>query len=84
MGYGLVNEFIDHLHTPLENASNYGAIDNLHNSQITTAPAKPFPACFVFTSHSVAMVSNSGDSSALCAQVLLSQLAMKIFCLLST
>jgi hypothetical protein len=42
----LANGFIDHLqHT--------SATANLHNSQITTAPAKPFPAC-VFTSRSLA------------------------------
>jgi hypothetical protein len=29
-------------HTQLETTSNYGATANLHNSQITTAPAKPF------------------------------------------
>jgi hypothetical protein len=39
-------------------------IADLHNSQITTAPAKPFPAFFVFTSHSLATASNSGDSLA--------------------
>jgi hypothetical protein len=41
----------------------------LHNSEITTAPAKPFPACCVFTSRSLATASNSRDSSALCALV---------------
>jgi hypothetical protein len=44
--------------------SNYSAIANLHNLQIITGPTKPFPACCVFTSHSLVMVSNSGDSSA--------------------
>jgi hypothetical protein len=34
--------------------SNYSATANLHNSQITTATAKPFPACCVFTSRSLA------------------------------
>jgi hypothetical protein len=33
---------IDHLHTRLANTSNYSATANLHKSQITTAPAKPF------------------------------------------
>jgi hypothetical protein len=42
----------------------------IHTSQITTAPAKLFPVCCVFTSRSLAVASNSGDSSALCAQVL--------------
>jgi hypothetical protein len=41
---GLVNGFIDHLYTPLGNTSNYSAIADLHTLQITTAPAKPFPA----------------------------------------
>jgi hypothetical protein len=41
--------------------------------QITTAFTKPFPACCVFTSRSLARASNSGDSSASCAQVLSSQ-----------
>jgi hypothetical protein len=35
---------------PLGTTSNYSAIANLHNSQITTAPAKLFPACYVFNS----------------------------------
>jgi hypothetical protein len=39
-----VNVFIDHLCTPPETASIYSAIANHHTSQITTAPAKPFPA----------------------------------------
>jgi hypothetical protein len=40
-GIGLVNGFIDHLHTPLGTAINYNAIPNLHTLQITTALAKP-------------------------------------------
>jgi hypothetical protein len=62
-GFGLVNGFIDHLHTQLGTACNYSAIANLHNSQITTAPSEPFIACFVFTSRSLAAASSSGDSS---------------------
>jgi hypothetical protein len=73
MGFGLVNGFIDHLYTRIGTTSNYSATANLQNSQITTAPAKPFPACCVFTSHSPAKASNSGDVSALHAQVLSSQ-----------
>jgi hypothetical protein len=46
---------------------------NLHNSQVTTAPAKLFPACRVFTSPSLATASKSGDSSASRAQVLFPQ-----------
>jgi hypothetical protein len=38
-----VNEFIEHLYARLVNRSNYSATANLHNAQITTAPAKPFP-----------------------------------------
>jgi hypothetical protein len=34
--------------------NNYSAIANLHNSQITTSPTDPFPACCVFTSRSLA------------------------------
>jgi hypothetical protein len=66
--FRLVNEFIDHLYTRLVTTSNYSATAN-HNSQITPAPAKPFSACCVFTSSSLATASNSGDSSASCAQV---------------
>jgi hypothetical protein len=44
MDFGLDILFIDHLHTHLGTTSSYSAIANHHNSQITTAPAKPFPA----------------------------------------
>jgi hypothetical protein len=54
MGCGLDIGFIDDLCTPLRTTSNYSAIANLHVSQVTTAYAKPFPACYVFTSHSLA------------------------------
>jgi hypothetical protein len=50
-----------------------------HNSQITTAPAKAFPACCVFTSRSLVTASNSGDSSASHAQVLSSQLTLSLY-----
>jgi hypothetical protein len=40
-GYGPVNGFIDYLYTLLKTTSNY-VIANPHNSQITTAPVKPF------------------------------------------
>jgi hypothetical protein len=39
-GYGLVNEFTDHLHTRLGITRNYSASINFHNSQITTVPSK--------------------------------------------
>jgi hypothetical protein len=42
MGFDKVNGFINHLYTPLGTKSTYIATANLHNSQITTAPAKPF------------------------------------------
>jgi hypothetical protein len=42
---------------------------NLNTTQITTAPAKHFPACCVFISRSLSAVSNSEDSSASLAQV---------------
>jgi hypothetical protein len=51
-GFGVDIRFIDHLCTRLGTASNYSATPNLHNSQITTAPAKHLLACCVFTSHS--------------------------------
>jgi hypothetical protein len=59
-----VNGFIDHLYTRLGTTSHYSATANSHNSQTTTASAKPFTACCVFNSSSLAMASNSGESSA--------------------
>jgi hypothetical protein len=50
-------------YTRLVTTSNYNGTANLHNSQMTTAHAKPFWVCCVFTSHSLATVSNSGDPS---------------------
>jgi hypothetical protein len=43
-GFWLVNGFIGHLYvyTRLGTTSNYSLTANLHNSQINTAPAKPF------------------------------------------
>jgi hypothetical protein len=70
MASGLVNRFSDHLYTRLITTSNCSATDNLQNSQISTAPAKPFPACYVFTSRPKATASNSRNSSASRAQVL--------------
>jgi hypothetical protein len=68
MGYGLDIGFIDALYTPLGTTGNYSTTANLHTLQFTTAPAKPFPACCVLTSHSLATASNSGYSSAFHAQ----------------
>jgi hypothetical protein len=48
-GFILDIGFIDHFYTRLGITSNYRATANLQNSEITTAPAKPFPACCVFT-----------------------------------
>jgi hypothetical protein len=56
--------------TQLGTTSNHSAIVNFHNSQFTTTPAKPFPACCVLTSRSFATTSNSGDSSTSRVQVL--------------
>jgi hypothetical protein len=69
-----VNRFIDNSQTRHGTSiSNYSAIANLCNSQITTAPAKHFPAYFVFTSRSLATASDNRNSSASRAQVLFSQ-----------
>jgi hypothetical protein len=57
-------------YTPFGTTSNYSAIANLYKSQITTEPAKPFPARCVFISRSLATASNNGDSSATRAQLL--------------
>jgi hypothetical protein len=62
--------FIDQLYITLGTTSNYIAIANLHNSQITTAPAKFFPACCVFIIRSLATASNNGNSSVSRAQIL--------------
>jgi hypothetical protein len=72
-GLDCFNGFIDYLYTRLVSTSNYNATTDLYNSQITTAPAKPFPACYVFTSRFQATASNSGDSSASRPQVISSQ-----------
>jgi hypothetical protein len=57
-------DWIDHFTTRLGTTSNYSATANLHTLQINTAPVKSFPACCAFTSRSLVMASNSGDSSA--------------------
>jgi hypothetical protein len=59
-----MNGFIDHIYTQLGTTSNYNAIINLHTLQITAAITKSSPAFSVFNSHSLAMASNSEDSSA--------------------
>jgi hypothetical protein len=62
-GFGLDIGFIDHLYTRLGTIINYSATDNLHTLQITTANAMSFPACCVFTSHSLVNASNTGDTT---------------------
>jgi hypothetical protein len=52
-GFWVCIGFTDHVYTRLRTTSNYSVTANLHNSKITTAPAKPFPACCVFTSRSL-------------------------------
>jgi hypothetical protein len=59
-----LSDLLLHLYTPLGITSKYGAIGNLHTSQITIAPAKAFPACCVSNSRTLGTASNSGDSSA--------------------
>jgi hypothetical protein len=44
-----VNGFVDHLYAELGTINNYSTTANLHNSQVTTAPAKHFTASCVFT-----------------------------------
>jgi hypothetical protein len=76
--YVLICEwFIDHLYKRLVRTSNYSATANLHNSQISISHAKPFPACYVLTSRSLATASNSGDSSASRARILFSQIPVE-------
>jgi hypothetical protein len=77
-------DWILHILTQIGITSNYNATANLHNSQITTAPAKLFPAFCVFTSSSLATASNSEDSSVSRPQVLSSQPPVQNSCLLST
>jgi hypothetical protein len=63
-GKSWILDFFKYLYTLPKTTSNYSAMANLHNSQFTTAHAKSFPACCVFTSRSLATASNSGDSLA--------------------
>jgi hypothetical protein len=71
--FGLIIRFIDLLYTRLVSTSNYSATANFHNSQITTATAKPFTSLLCLRSRSLATASNSGHSSASRDQVLSSQ-----------
>jgi hypothetical protein len=83
-GLDWVVSFINHFYTPLLTTSNYSAVANPQTLQTTTAPAKSFPDCCVLTSRSLATASNSGDSSASRAQVLLSQPPVQNSCQLSS
>jgi hypothetical protein len=49
LGFGLEIAYIDHFTTRLETASNYTAIADLHNLQITTTV---FSVLYIFTSRS--------------------------------
>jgi hypothetical protein len=59
-------------------------VPSLISTQITTAPARPSPACSVSDSCSLARASNTGDFSASRTQVLSSQLPMQNSCQLSS
>jgi hypothetical protein len=59
--------------TQVRTTSDYGAIADLYNLQITTAFTKHFPA-YALASRCLATAPISGDSSSSLAQVLLSQL----------
>jgi hypothetical protein len=69
----MVNGFTKHLYTRLGSTSNYSATADLHNSQITTAPAKPFSSLLCLHEPFPSNGFNSGDSSASHAQLLSSQ-----------
>jgi hypothetical protein len=61
-GFGLMNRFIDHFKTWVETTSNYSAIANPHNSQITRAHAKSSQCAFA--SRFLVTDLNNIDSSA--------------------
>jgi hypothetical protein len=61
---GVLDWTLDLLTTSLGNTLNYSATANLHTLQITTAHAKCFPACYVFTIRSLVTAPNDEDSSA--------------------
>jgi hypothetical protein len=72
-GIDWIFDILTHLYIPLRITSNYGIIANLHTLQLTTVSAKNLPVCNSFNSRSLVTASNSGDSSASHAQVLLLQ-----------
>jgi hypothetical protein len=61
-GFGLDIGSTDHLQVATTN--NYNTIAYFHNLQITTAHAKPFPACSGFTRRFPVTASNNGYFSA--------------------
>jgi hypothetical protein len=63
VGYGLVNEFTDHLCTPFGTTGNYSATANLHNSHITIAPTKTFSNLLCLEQPFSSNGFDSGDSS---------------------
>jgi hypothetical protein len=63
MRYGFVKGFTDHVYTPLRTTITASPlISTLYKSP--QHPPSLFPACCVFITRSLAMASNSGDSSA--------------------
>jgi hypothetical protein len=74
-GYELRNRFIYHVYTSLGIKS---ATANFHAFQTTTAPA-----CCVFNSRYLAIAYNSGESSALRAQLPYSQAPVQSYCQLT-
>jgi hypothetical protein len=63
-GFGLDIGFIGRFNTPLAITLNYSAIVNFQTLQITTAHAKSFPACSVFTRRFLVTAYNNGYSPA--------------------
>jgi hypothetical protein len=61
-GFGFDIGFTDHLQVTTTN--NRNIIADFHTLQITTAHAKHFPACSIFTRCFLVTVSNNGYSSA--------------------
>jgi hypothetical protein len=59
-GFGIGDWIYWHFNTRLVTTRNYSAIPDFHNFQITTAPAKHFPACCVFISRSLTTDFNKG------------------------
>jgi hypothetical protein len=62
-------------HSELQAITALLLISTIH--KLPQHPLSLFPACYIFTSRSLATASNSGNSSALHAQVLLSQLSVQ-------